>query len=294
MLGEGGLELGGHHGGVAGGVEQVVEGGGQRIALGVVEVEAAADAAAEARQVRVLEALGKTMVAGEDDAEELLGVEALAGEDAELVEDVGEHLLGLVDDEHRAGERGLDVLEREVARIRARIARAEAEFYAVGKMLLGLDRPEVLAAFEAKSFAAFLDAHVMPAGTANRYMTVAREFEADQAAALGVLKGFHLVQYARVAPTRLRAAVLAKRDAKIGKPARRLSTMTAAEVADAVRQVKMDAGRAALPRATVKERRAAQRLVTEFEERFGMDATMRIDKKRGVLRLEVKLSDLVE
>jgi hypothetical protein len=56
----------------------------------------------------------------------------------------------------------------------------------------------------------------------------------------------------------------------------------------------MDAGRAAVPKAARTERRAAQRLVARFEERFGMDAPMRIDKKRGVLRLEVKLSDLVE
>ena len=185
-------------------------------------------------------------------------------------------------------------VEREVARIHTRIAEAEAAFYAVGTMLLGLDRPEVLAAFGATTFAAFLDAHVMPAATANRYMSVAREFEAEQAAELGVLKAFHLVQYARVARTRVRAAALAKRDARIGKPARRLSSMTAAEVADAVRQVKMDAGRAAVPKASSRERRAAQRLVSQFEERFGMDASMRIDKKRGVLRLEVKLRDLVE
>ena len=185
-------------------------------------------------------------------------------------------------------------VEREVGRIHEQIATAERAFYTVGTMLLRLDRPEVLTAYEAKSFAAFLDAHVMPAATANRYMTVARELGADQATALGVLKAFHLVQYARVARTRLRAAALAERDARIGKPARRISAMTAAEVADAVRRVKMDAGRAAVPKATRLEQRAARRLVSQFEERFGMDATMRIDKKRGVLRLEVKLSDLFE
>lgn len=96
----------------------------------------------------------------------------------------------------------------------ARIAEAEAAFYAVGTMLLGLGRPEVLGAFGAKTFAAFLDAHVMPAATANRYMTVAREFEADQAAELGVLKAFHLVQYARVARTRFRASVFATRGSR--------------------------------------------------------------------------------
>lgn len=185
-------------------------------------------------------------------------------------------------------------VEREVAEIHAQIAAAEAAFYRVGTMLIGLDRPEVLTAFGVRSFAAFLDAHVMPSATANRYMTVAREFEAEPAAALGVVKAFHLVQYARVARTRFRASALAARDAKIGKPAQRISAMTAAEVADAVRQVKMDAGRAALPRPSRLEQRAAKRLVSEFEARFGMDATMRIDKKRGVLRLEVKLSDLME
>ena len=57
--------------------------------------------------------------------------------------------------------------------------------------------------------------------------------------------------------------------------------MTAAEVADAVRRVTMDAGRAAVPKASSKERRAAKRLVSHFEEHFGMDASMRVDKKRG-------------
>ena len=51
----------------------------------------------------------------------------------------------------------------EEERIHARIAQAEAEaewaFHAVLPLLLGHDRPEVLAAFRGESFAAFLDAH---------------------------------------------------------------------------------------------------------------------------------------
>jgi len=38
------------------------------------------------------------------------------------------------------------------------------------------------------------------------------------------------------------------RDARIGKPARRLSSMTVADVADAARGLTMDAGRAAVPK----------------------------------------------
>ena len=181
-----------------------------------------------------------------------------------------------------------------MGRIRSGMAKGSAEFHAVGTELLALDRPEVLVTFGVQTFAAFLDAHVMPSGTANRYMTVAREYAAEQVAQLGVLKAFHLVQYAQVAKTRFRASVLATRDAKIGMPPRALSTMTADEVAAAVRMQKMTVGRAKVPRATSKERRAAKQFVAQLEERFGLDATMRIDKKRGVLRLEVKLSDLLE
>ena len=50
--------------------------------------------------------LGQAGVAGEDDAEELTAVEILGGEDAQLVEDGGLGLLGLVEDQHRA-EQGL-------------------------------------------------------------------------------------------------------------------------------------------------------------------------------------------
>ena len=54
------------------------------------------------RSSAAAEALGEAGVAGEDDAEQLLGIEVLAGEDAQLAEDGGEGLLGLVDDEHGA------------------------------------------------------------------------------------------------------------------------------------------------------------------------------------------------
>ncbi|MCA9609678.1 MAG: hypothetical protein KC619_28965 [Myxococcales bacterium] len=58
VLGEGGLELGAHEGAVAGGLEEVIEAGPEGVALGVVDVEAASDAASEREQVGVAEALG--------------------------------------------------------------------------------------------------------------------------------------------------------------------------------------------------------------------------------------------
>jgi hypothetical protein len=87
VVGEGGLELGGHERWVTGGVEQVIETGEQFVARGVVEDQAPADATAEGEQLGSAEALGQTGVAGEDDAEQLLGIELFAGQDPELVED---------------------------------------------------------------------------------------------------------------------------------------------------------------------------------------------------------------
>jgi hypothetical protein len=107
---EGCLELGGHQARVAGGVEEVVEASEQLARGGVFEDEAAADPAAERKEIGATEALEEASVAGEDDGEELAGIEVFAGEDAELVEDGSECFLGLVEDEDGPCESGSDVL----------------------------------------------------------------------------------------------------------------------------------------------------------------------------------------
>lgn len=177
--------------------------------------------------------------------------------------------------------------------VRKRLRSADAEYYAVGKALSKLDRPEVLAAFDAPNFDAFLDAHVMPHGTAQRYMTVAQTYSEVAALRLGVEKAFHLVQYAAVWDTRLSAAQLAQRDAAIGSPPRKVSTLSAADVANLVRMKKLGAARAALPKATRADTRAAQAAARQVEEALGVDARVRVDKKRDLVKLEFRLSELL-
>lgn len=104
VVDESGLELCGHEAGVSGGGELVVETGEQLVVRGIVEDEAAADPRAEWQELRRAEAIGEARVAGEDDAEELSGVEVFAGEDAQLVEDGSGGLLRFVDDQHGPGE----------------------------------------------------------------------------------------------------------------------------------------------------------------------------------------------
>ena len=62
MLGDRDFELGGHEGGVACRVEDVVEAGAELVARGVLEVKAPTDAAAEREELRMAEALGQPTV----------------------------------------------------------------------------------------------------------------------------------------------------------------------------------------------------------------------------------------
>ena len=89
---------------------EVVEAREQLVSLSVIEDEPSSDPAAERQEVWGPKALDEAGVSGEYDAEELAGVELLAGEDAQLVEDGDEGLLRLVDDEDGPDERGRDVV----------------------------------------------------------------------------------------------------------------------------------------------------------------------------------------
>ncbi|MEM6731974.1 MAG: hypothetical protein AAF658_10485 [Myxococcota bacterium] len=107
-------------------------------------------------------------------------------------------------------------------------------------------------------------------------------------------KPFHLVQYARVMNTRTSAQAMAERDARIGSNRERVSELTALEVQNLVRAGRLRAAQEARPKVTHRERRVAAKLGRAFEERFGVDATVRVDKKRDVVRIEVRLADLLE
>lgn len=183
--------------------------------------------------------------------------------------------------------------KRTIARIHKGIRSADKHFYAVGKELLTLDRPAVLAAYGESTFRAFLNAHVMPAHTAMRYTRVASAYDEDLALRLGVSKAFHLHQYADASKTRASAAALARRDAKIGTPPTKISELSAVDIQNMVRALKLGAARAAKPKATRREARVAQEAVRAVEALLGVDARVRVNKGRDVVRLELKLSDLL-
>ena len=185
-------------------------------------------------------------------------------------------------------------MEQIITEVHKRIQSADAEYYAVGKALMKLDRPSVLAAFGVGTFDAFLDAHVIPSATAHRYMSVAKHYPEVTALKLGVHKAYHLAQYAKVARTRATPAQLAERDSAIGKERRRVSTLTAADIQAMVRSKRGTEAKAALPKPTRLETRTARAVARQVEALLGVDATVRVNKKKDLVRLEMRLSELLE
>ena len=89
--------------------------GAQLVPTGVLQGQAAADAAAEGPQVLAPEEIGQAAVAGQHDAEQGPRVEVRAGEQPQFVEDQRRHLLGFVDQQHGAQERVLQMRQPPLA-----------------------------------------------------------------------------------------------------------------------------------------------------------------------------------
>ena len=89
VIDQGMAELWGHQAGVAGGGEQLVEAGEQLVAGRDAGGEPGADTAAERDQLLAPQLVEQAGVAGEDDAQQGLGVEAGAGEQAQLAQHAG-------------------------------------------------------------------------------------------------------------------------------------------------------------------------------------------------------------
>ncbi len=109
VLAEGDHQLGCHEAGIAGLGERVAQCFRELLRGGWLQEEADPDATAEGQELLGAELLGEPAVTAEHDGEKGAGVELGGGEQAELIEDRGLHLLRFIDDEDRTEKRGLDV-----------------------------------------------------------------------------------------------------------------------------------------------------------------------------------------
>jgi hypothetical protein len=132
---------------------QMLQAGEQLLATGRLGGEPGADARAQRDELLAAQLLGQARVAGEHHAQERLRIELRAGHQAQLREHRRAHLLGLVDEQHRAaagrfqmGEPGLaQRLEAAPAVVRAQRHAKEIAHLAieVGEVALRMgDRPD--------------------------------------------------------------------------------------------------------------------------------------------------------
>ena len=113
------------------GLERVAQALRQLVARGGVEQEFHPQPAVEREEIDVAEACLQPAVARQDDGEDHAGVEVGAGEQAQLVQHVGAHVLRFIHQQDGAKDRGVDVREPGVAeRLRAGPAIVGAERHA--------------------------------------------------------------------------------------------------------------------------------------------------------------------
>lgn len=87
----------------------MVEAGGEFVATGVFRGKPGADARAQGHEVLAAQLLDEASVAREHDAQQRLGIEAGAGQEAQLREHGRSHLLRFVDQQHWASSCGFEV-----------------------------------------------------------------------------------------------------------------------------------------------------------------------------------------
>ena len=109
VIAERGDHSGGHQVGRAGLLQGVPEALLEVLRRGAFDRQAHAHAAGEREELIGAQAFGEASVAGEHDGQQDVGIEIGGGEQAQFGEHGGLHLLRLIDDEHRSGQRALDV-----------------------------------------------------------------------------------------------------------------------------------------------------------------------------------------
>ena len=123
MITEGLAEACRHQSGVIGFGHQVFQAAEQFIAAGRLGVQTDPDATTQRDQFFPAQFFGEPGIPGEDDTEQALGIEAGTGQQAQFAEHRGIHLLGFVDEQHRAPTGGIQMGEPALAPAVARFGR---------------------------------------------------------------------------------------------------------------------------------------------------------------------------
>lgn len=183
--------------------------------------------------------------------------------------------------------------ERAISDLRERYRKAELEFYAIGKALPSLNRPEVLQLYKVRTFAELVSKHILPYRTAARFIRVAKVFSEPTAQKLGVEKAYQLARLAELNPKiKSPPEVLAKRDAVLSK--RRISKMSARDIEALADAAAMRAGKTRTKQPSKNETAAVRALAADLNEFLEMPTRTKIDAKRRIVVIELPLDDVMD
>ena len=186
--------------------------------------------------------------------------------------------------------------DRAIADIRSRLSVAEKTYYDIGRALLSLRDPEIWKLYAETSYKGFLNAQVMPYSTALRMVTVAEAYPKAVALQIGQERGFQLARLAHHEPKfkkkNVKPADLWTQNAKLGK--KRVQSMTGAEIATLVQlAIARTKATRSKPSASSEEQEVYEGLIEDWDSLLGHQADFELDVKKGVVRIEVKISELL-
>lgn len=190
----------------------------------------------------------------------------------------------------------LEQTEARITEIRTRYAEVQKEYYQIGKLILALDRREVLELYGLRSFREFVSTHIVAYSTAQRFMLVAENYDEETAVDLGIEKGFQLARLVRADPAiRSSAMQLVARDARLGKARKKISKLSAKEIKGLVENATMRSGKTEAPKATRKEKAAVKRLGSVLGEQLELESVdVDIDPKKRTVVVTLSLDEVAE
>ena len=186
-------------------------------------------------------------------------------------------------------------VDAAIASIRDAMADVDAQYYAIGKALIALRKPEIWKLYAAETFREFLDDNVMPHSTAERMITIAESYPKTLALTIGLERSFQLARLARIDPDiKASPAQLWKQNPTLGD--KRVRQQSAADLERLARAavLKKRLAKAGKPPATRRDdKEAVEWFRGAFLEAFeDLDADIRFNPRKRTVRIEFHVEGL--
>lgn len=185
-------------------------------------------------------------------------------------------------------------VDQTIAAITERMQRVDTEYYEIGQAILGLDQPDIWRdTFGERSFAAFIEEHLMPYSTARRLLVIAREYTKSVAAQIGLERGYQLDRLADNDPDIKRSPQqMWISNVPLGPTGqkKKVRTLSATEIANLVQLALMKTGRTRKSTPSKQMKQSAKK----YKKSFPYKTRVRFDLKKKDVVIRVSIEDFVK